>query len=356
MPDTAHSSPKRKMSMDTESDEEKTEDCGGDAKKKKPAVQKCKCPYDGCDESRRYPSELQDHVDFEHEKIYHNVCDHIDEKGAKCGKKCERRGNLEQHMRTHSDDRPHKCTVCPMAFKSDGELTQHKRTHSDARPHKCTVCLMGFKRAEVRDDHYAAICSPIDDPVRTEWKCTLCNKGFPTRSHCKAHRLHTCVPEDDPERRAHLDRINKAKRALYASDEMVSIIKKLRSHLWRMMKKHGMGKVSLSDEVMGCICEELIAHLNDNDRGFVYGRGDFHIDHIRPMASFKNLKCRVEVLKCMNFNNLQLLPGSENCSKGKSFTSTQEAAYAISKGGLAIAELEKGWRADGVCECELCKA
>jgi hypothetical protein len=75
------------------------------------------------------------------------------------------------------------------------------------------------------------------------------------------------------------------------------------------------------------------------------------------MASFKNLKCQVEVLKCMNFNNLQLLPGPENCSKSDTFTPADEAAYAISKAGLAIAELEKGWRADPeVCKCEECKA
>jgi hypothetical protein len=72
------------------------------------------------------------------------------------------------------------------------------------------------------------------------------------------------------------------------------------------------------------------------------------------MASFKNLKCQVEVNKCMGFNNLQLLPGPENKSKRDSFTSAEEAAYALSKGGMATAELEKGWRADGVCKCELC--
>ncbi|KAJ1466215.1 hypothetical protein T484DRAFT_1756824 [Baffinella frigidus] len=253
---------------------------------------KHKCPYDGCDASRRRPGELQEHVDFIHEKIYHN----------------------------------------------------------------CTGCMETFKDKFVLDRHWVAKHSPKDHFARTEWKCTECNEGFPTSSQCNAHRLRKCVPEDDPKRRAFLDQNNKAQNARYAKNEMVRIEKALRGALRRMMNNMGMGKVSLSDEVMGCIYEELIAHLNDNDRGFVYGKGDvvFHIDHIRPMASFKNLKCHVEVLKCMNFNNLQLLPGPENCSKGDTFTPADEAAYAISEGGLALAELEKGWRADGVCKCELC--
>jgi hypothetical protein len=311
--------------------EEKTQGGGGAKKKKKLAVQKCKCLVDGCNKSYHYPGELQEHVDFKHNKIYHNVCDHIDEKGVKCGKKCEQRGALKSHKR-------------------------HK--HSDVCDHQCTDCSSTFKSASARDRHWVTEHSAANDPKRTQYKCTGCTKGFPTSSALDQHFLSRHVPENDPKRRARRDRDNKSKRVNYASDEKNRIKNSLRGALKCMMNMYGMGKVSLSENVMGCSCEQLIAHLNDNDRGFVYEQsgGVFHIDHIRPMASFKNLKCHVEVLKCMNFNNLQLLPGPENKSKKDSFTSDQEAAYAISKGGLAIAELEKGWRADpGTCNCELCR-
>jgi hypothetical protein len=294
-------------------------------------VQKWKCLVDGCNKSYRYPNFLQHHVDFVHKEIFHNVCDHIDEKGVKCGKKCERPGALKDHKR-------------------------HK--HSDVCDHTCTDCSSTFKSAQERDKHWVTHHSEANDPARTQYKCKVCNhEGFPTSSALNAHFLSHHVPKDDPKRRAVLDQKNKTYNARYASDEMFSIQQKLRKTISRMMKKHGMGKVSLNEGVVGCLYEQLIAHLNDNDRGFVYGKGDvvFHIDHIRPMASFKNLKCHVEVLKCMNFNNLQLLPGSENSRKGGKFTSDQAAAYATSKGGMAIAELEKGWRADpGVCKCSEC--
>ncbi|KAJ1495631.1 hypothetical protein T484DRAFT_3646416, partial [Baffinella frigidus] len=211
----------------------------------KPAVvKKCKCLVDGCNKSYRYPNELQDHVDFIHNKIFHNVCDHIiDEKGAKCGYKCETRGDLEKHKR---------------------------KKHSDVCDYKCTGCSSTFKSASERDNHWVRKHSEANDPARTQYKCTGCTKGFPTSGALNKHHLHNHVPKDDPKRRAVLDRNNKAKNALYASDEKNRIKNSLRGALSRMVKKHGMGKVSLSEKVMGCSCEQLIAHLNDNDRGFVY--------------------------------------------------------------------------------------
>ncbi|KAJ1482381.1 hypothetical protein T484DRAFT_1804014 [Baffinella frigidus] len=317
----------------TEMEEETTEDCGDDdAKKKKPkpAVLKHKCTK--CDVSKRDPSELKAHADFEHNGIYCNVCDLIDKKtGKKCEFKCEKSGNLTRHKNSFQ--------------------------HNDVRDYPCPDCKVLFTSASSCKAHWDACCSPPGDPVRTQFKCPVCNEGFPTSWRCTEHHLRKCVPEGDPRLTAFRDKINKTRNALYASDEIVRAKQALRNALGRMMKKMGMRKVSLSEEVVGCSYEELIAHLNDNDRGYVYDKsgGEFHIDHIRPMASFKNLAtCRLEAWRCMNFNNLQLLPGPENCSKGARFNAKDKAAHAISKGYLAIVDLEEGWIAAGVCECKLC--
>ncbi|KAJ1489729.1 hypothetical protein T484DRAFT_1743867 [Baffinella frigidus] len=117
MSHTARSSPKRKHEEVDDSTStppvSDTQTNGDDAKKQ---MKKCKCPYDGCDESRRYPGELQQHVDFVHKGIYHNVCDHIDEEGAKCEHKYATRGELKRHWAAthspidHPDRTKYKCT------------------------------------------------------------------------------------------------------------------------------------------------------------------------------------------------------------------------------------------------------
>jgi hypothetical protein len=121
------------------------------------------------------------------------------------------------------------------------------------------------------------------------------------------------------------------------------------------MERMGLSKDTESEKLLGCSYEDFLIHLDDNDRGFEYGMEGvvLHIDHIRPMSNF-NVGCRIELLKCCNWNNLQLLTEAENKGKGAKFTPAQSEAYDKSTGGMAIAELEKGWRSSGVCVCELC--
>ena len=106
---------------------------------------------------------------------------------------------------------------------------------------------------------------------------------------------------------------------------------------------------------LGCTSEFCGDHLENNDQDLWLGMPgvEVHIDHIRPMKSFAK-GCRIELLKCCNWNNLQLLTGPQNSRKGASFTAAESAAYDKSVGGMAIAELAKKWRAEGVCSCELC--
>ncbi len=44
------------------------------------------------------------------------------------------RGALNMHMRTHTDEKPYKCTICSAAFFRSGILKIHMGTHSVALP------------------------------------------------------------------------------------------------------------------------------------------------------------------------------------------------------------------------------
>jgi hypothetical protein len=259
---------------------------------KKPLERKHRCSQ--CDRSFVRCDKLQHHVDFVHLKKYHNVCDHVEDNGTKCEYKCERADNLKTHKRaTHTDYRPYKCSDCP--------------------------------------------------------------KAFATATACREHYLNKCAPKDDPDRLAYLKVRNAYARERYANNDTYRIHKQVALGLRKFMKRMGLGKHTRTKEILGCTYEELIVHLNNNDRGFVYGTSDtdYHIDHIRPIASFK-LGCRFELLEACNFNNLQLLTGPENLKKSDTFTPEASEAYYKSVGGIAILALRAVWRTKEVCACESC--
>ena len=54
------------------------------------------------------------------------------EKGACsfCDYKTTQRHLLHKHIKTHSEERPHKCHICGNAFKTVGALNNHVNTHS----------------------------------------------------------------------------------------------------------------------------------------------------------------------------------------------------------------------------------
>merc|ERR1711976_1040196 len=125
------------------------------------------CP--DCSETFKNHNELQTHIkkfhvvtDYQcdHCKMYcsskSSLDTHIDSclnirnfKCLKCGEAFVLKKHLDAHMEhIHSDERNYKCEVegCGMAFKSKQSLAAHMRSHSNERPHKCPYCEKDYKR------------------------------------------------------------------------------------------------------------------------------------------------------------------------------------------------------------------
>ncbi|KAF9111314.1 hypothetical protein BGX27_005102 [Mortierella sp. AM989] len=74
-----------------------------------------------------------------------------------CSKHFSRQFNLDQHAKTHSDDRPYICEreKCAKAFIRRADLVRHTRTHTGETPFKCQFgCNDVFSRTEARQRHY----------------------------------------------------------------------------------------------------------------------------------------------------------------------------------------------------------
>jgi hypothetical protein len=81
-------------------------------------------------------------------------------------------------------------------------------------------------------------------------------------------------------------------------------------------------KLSHTTELIGCFIPELRRHIERQFKiGMTwdnYNRNGWHIDHIRPCASFDLSKLE-EQKKCFHFTNLQPLWAGENLKKGSNY-------------------------------------
>ncbi|XP_046851689.1 mucin-17-like [Xenia sp. Carnegie-2017] len=112
------------------------------------------------------------------------VCPDMTQRKWKCNH-CEKAFRhpfgLQQHVFTHTGERPHKCTQCPKAFYSSNDLRRHSRIHSGERPYKCKHCDKTFATTISLKTH--TFIHTGEKPHR----CPRCPKTFATSSKLSRH-------------------------------------------------------------------------------------------------------------------------------------------------------------------------
>ena len=48
---------------------------------------------------------------------------------------------------THTNERPHQCEDCGMAFTQKGSLKEHIRTHTGEKPYQCSECPNAYAQS-----------------------------------------------------------------------------------------------------------------------------------------------------------------------------------------------------------------
>lgn len=118
---------------------------------------------------------------------------------------------------------------------------------------------------------------------------------------------------------------NKQKRTEYLKNKYYTdleyrIILKIRNIARRAIKRVDGKKMDITVELLGCTPIEARKHIEsqftENMNWSNYGNGGWVIDHIRPIASFNNLKDNLDQQKqCCHYSNLQPLWEKYNLEK-----------------------------------------
>ncbi|KAI4460531.1 zinc finger protein [Holotrichia oblita] len=165
--------------------------------RKKSAVNKSKLPpfeCKGCNETYETREELYNHrKNVKHPELRNFNC-------SIC-KKSFTKSKLDQHMRSHTKEKPYKCKICPQKFSIGSNLRRHVMTHTGERPHVCEICGKGFIQSTTLHvhlkKHTTGVSSDSLDYTPTELpiKCEVCGRGFKREGRYKIH-LTKHFPED----------------------------------------------------------------------------------------------------------------------------------------------------------------
>ena len=132
-----------------------------------------------------------------------------------CNYSTPKRYLLSRHMKSHSEDRPHKCHVCERGFKTLASLHNHVNTHTGTKPHACKYCEATFttsgelvRHVRYRHTHEKPHKCPDCDYMSVElsklkrhmrchsgerpYQCPHCTYASPDTFKLKRHlRIHT---------------------------------------------------------------------------------------------------------------------------------------------------------------------
>ena len=221
------------------------------------------------------------------------------------------------------------------------------------RMFECTDinCCLWFHTKE-RVQHHIAV---VHNGIKT-WECEHCDKKVGSSGELRRHSIRRHMSVDDPLRVAFYLTENVWVKNRYATNPVFRIIGIHRGRQRRFLKTNNIKKMNSTHQSMGCEPEKMIEHLNDNDRGYVYGDPILRVDHIRPLHNFgESIACALVQYEAFSYLNQQLLTVEENSKKSDRYTAQDAAIFEASENGKKLSLLKIQWKADKICEgCKWC--
>lgn len=187
---------------------------------------------------------------------------------------------------------------------------------------RCTVCQVSFtpEFGRGKRNKAATFCSSACRTAAGNASSRKWQKRNPDRAYAKMRRYQAKVRMEKGEAYEGVRATQRqCQRNRYKNNPGFVVKRRLCGRLRDAVRAQGGAKASSSYELVGCSHAQLLEHLSQQ---FSCGMnwenfGQWHIDHIRPCASF-DLTDPEQQKACFHYTNLQPLWARDNLRKGAS--------------------------------------
>ncbi len=186
----------------------------------------------------------------------------------------------------------------------------------------CKECRKIKSKYYLKDNNYKICKGCKEIKLKTEFHV---NRGRNDGYHSRCKK---CCAEFDHNRKDERNKFYRSKEQLkkrrlrenkkYNENYLYKLEMNIRSSISRAFKKNMKSKRMSSLKYLGCTIQELREYIEKQFKTGMtwdnYGYYGWHIDHIKPIASF-SFNNEKDIKKCFNYTNLQPLWMEENLFK-----------------------------------------
>ena len=195
------------------------------------------------------------------------------------------------------------CTKC----KVEKELTEFSKNknYKDGFQNQCKSCAKARMKAYYEDNRDKISAHHKDYYKDNKDKAKAYRKAYYKDNKDKARAYEE----------ANRDKINARERERRKTDSLYKMKGNLRNRTSAAFKNKGYSKTSKTQEILGIDWKTVKAHIEKQfTKGMCWDNyGEWHIDHIMPLASANTIE---ETIKLCHYTNLQPLWALDNIKKG----------------------------------------